>query len=786
MGTLLRNSAYHELRDWLPRGGMFRKKRFFQLRGVMLIQKEREDESAQAELRLCIFNCAIVERKSKMQIEIKDYKFTLFFADLYTFDRWSNALQQAASRRLKDYYVQDRKVDAGASATVYRGFTRTEKETEVVAIKCIDKSHCTPHEVEQLEREAAIVMIANHPDLIATYDIFETLESVYLVMEYMEAGTLADILERHGTFSEDEVRELMRPLLRAIVFLHSVGVVHRDIKPENVLCQSDTRPFGPKLSDFGLGGILPPELLSLDDEDVAYFTETLGSWYYISPEQCRKEKYGLKVDVWALGVTMYQLLTGRQPFEGHGVPDVIRAILEGNQDMDAEPWPSISEGAKDLVQKMLTIDSSYRCSAEDALRHPWIQATEEDLVALEEFGSNSRASLDMAMYLISASSSARNGRQRRSIQHARESVERDEMERDEAEGKAREVAAEEKRKEEWKTAALRSITNTLAGEKSPYKLGGALSPPDTSSTRSPRFVVPDSRGATRGRAQPIGVLLSREGSAGNRAKIPAFSKRSSSNKEPGISLSIAELGGLKKWGPTKAAAGGLATEPITYQPPLIVPEYDEEDDGHAKDAHTPNRRHGLCLSDPPRLTSSDASLLAATQAPASESRVNALLSAGRMVPNSPLSSSPVVHAGSTRTAKPLSPNRPQPEPKLLKMGSTSDAVSLAVLKHDRTISDRVRDVAAARTLLLDETETEEDPNADSDPDHIDKMDTRRDRIALDMRRGLEDEQDSMVSRGMRRSISMPSVEQARSVEAHEHARGSPFRLATKTKLFRRR
>eukprot|EP00186_Timspurckia_oligopyrenoides_P000433 CAMPEP_0182442264 /NCGR_PEP_ID=MMETSP1172-20130603/1199_1 /TAXON_ID=708627 /ORGANISM="Timspurckia oligopyrenoides, Strain CCMP3278" /LENGTH=685 /DNA_ID=CAMNT_0024637025 /DNA_START=161 /DNA_END=2221 /DNA_ORIENTATION=- len=416
MSTLLRNSEYYDLADWLPRGGMLRKKKFYQLRGVILVQKDSEDEDAEEIMRLCLFNVSIIGKRNKLSIEMRELKQNLYFEDIYTFEKWLQALQCAASRRISDFYLLNDKIGAGATATVFRATDR--HLGEVVAVKVISRSERSAREIRQIEIESTIVMIANHPCIVATYDIFETDDTLYLVMEHMPGGTLESRLLEQHFFAEHEVREILRPLLCAVAFLHANGVVHRDIKPENVLCANQDWPPRPKLADFGLGGIIPAELLTLEDDDLDYyFSEIMGSWYYLSPEQSRREKYGLKVDVWALGVTMYRLISGEYPFDGETVTDVIHAVQEGCVRFAHPRFAVLSNSAMDLLSKMLEPNASHRISAEDALRHEWVEASERDLIMFRN--ESNRASMDLAMSLLSMKPKEK-FKQRRSIQMARD------------------------------------------------------------------------------------------------------------------------------------------------------------------------------------------------------------------------------------------------------------------------------------------------------------------------------------------------------------------------------
>ncbi|ONM33881.1 CPK21 [Zea mays] len=138
--------------------------------------------------------------------------------------------------------------------------------------------------------------------------------------------------------------------------------MHRDLKPENFLFASTPEDAPLKATDFGLSVFYKP-----GDK----FSDVVGSPYYVAPEVLQK-CYGPESDVWSAGVILYILLCGVPPFWAESEAGIFRQILRGKLDLESEPWPSISDSAKDLVRKMLIRDPTKRFTAHEVLCHPWI------------------------------------------------------------------------------------------------------------------------------------------------------------------------------------------------------------------------------------------------------------------------------------------------------------------------------------------------------------------------------------------------------------------------------
>ncbi|XP_058102396.1 calcium-dependent protein kinase 8-like [Magnolia sinica] len=251
------------------------------------------------------------------------------------------------------------------------GITRqcTDIETgETLACKSISKEKLrTAVDIEDVRREVEIMRhLPEHPNIVRLKDTYEDKEAVHLVMEVCEGGELFDRIVARGHYTERAAAVIVRTVVEVVQLCHKHGVMHRDLKPENFLFadKSETSPL--KTIDFGLSMFFKPG---------ERFSEIVGSPYYMAPEILRRN-YGPEIDVWSAGVILYILLCGVPPFWAESEEEIAQAIVESDQsdiDFEREPWPKISENAKDLVKSMLDPNPYSRLTAQEVLEHPWMQ-----------------------------------------------------------------------------------------------------------------------------------------------------------------------------------------------------------------------------------------------------------------------------------------------------------------------------------------------------------------------------------------------------------------------------
>lgn len=265
---------------------------------------------------------------------------------------------------LQDVYRVGAKLGDGAFGSVHKITHRQTKE--IRAVKVIRKANLrAAHERDMFFNEVAVLRSIDHPNVLKLHEFFQDDRSYYLITEFCEGGELFDRIIDEGSFSEGQAAEYIRQVLSLVAYCHERGIVHRDLKPENFLLDSKARDANLKVIDFGTAKVI---------ERGQVMTERYGTPYYIAPEVAKASpRYNEKCDVWSAGVNLYILLCGYPPFSGDSDEKIMRKVLLGRYSYPAEEWANISEGAKDLITKMLTYEPEARITARQALDHPWIR-----------------------------------------------------------------------------------------------------------------------------------------------------------------------------------------------------------------------------------------------------------------------------------------------------------------------------------------------------------------------------------------------------------------------------
>jgi serine/threonine protein kinase len=208
-------------------------------------------------------------------------------------------------------------------------------------------------------------------------------------MELVTGGELFNRIVELGAYTEEMAVKVVRSLLDAVAYLHSLNIAHRDLKPTNLLLKSVDDDSDVKIADFGLSKILGENAL---------MQTACGTPIYVAPEVLSGEAYEREVDLWSIGVIMYILLCGFPPFfnDGTDVGMLFDQIMTGTFEFPDPYWTNISDDAKNLIKQFLTVDPAKRPTAEEALKHPWIagggSAAKLDVKAkLKEFNSRRKA-----------------------------------------------------------------------------------------------------------------------------------------------------------------------------------------------------------------------------------------------------------------------------------------------------------------------------------------------------------------------------------------------------------
>ncbi|KAJ8640904.1 hypothetical protein MRB53_017598 [Persea americana] len=272
-------------------------------------------------------------------------------------------LKEATGTDIGANYELGRELGRGEFGITY---LCTDKSTgDVFACKSISKKKLrTAIDIEDVRREVEIMgHMPNHPNIVSLKETYEDDNAVHLVMELCEGGELFDRIVARGHYTERAAAAVTRTIVEVVQACHKHGVMHRDLKPENFLFANKKESAPLKAIDFGLSVFFKPG---------ERFTEIVGSPYYMAPEVL-KRNYGPEIDVWSAGVILYILLCGVPPFWAETEQGVAQAIIRSVLDFRRDPWPRVSENAKDLVKRMLDPDPKRRLTAQEVLDHPWVQ-----------------------------------------------------------------------------------------------------------------------------------------------------------------------------------------------------------------------------------------------------------------------------------------------------------------------------------------------------------------------------------------------------------------------------
>ncbi|KAH0759754.1 hypothetical protein KY290_023247 [Solanum tuberosum] len=275
----------------------------------------------------------------------------------------TDSVLQKKTGNLKEFFSIGKKLGQGQFGTTFKCVEKgTGKE---YACKSIAKRKLlTDDDVEDVRREIQIMHhLAGHPNVISIKGAYEDAVAVHVVMERCAGGELFDRIIQRGHYTERKAAELTRTIFGVVEACHSLSVMHRDLKPENFLFVDQKEDSLLKTIDFGLSVFFKPG---------ERFTDVVGSPYYVAPEVLKK-RYGPEADVWSAGVIVYILLSGVPPFWAENEQGIFEQVLHGDLDFSSDPWPSISEDAKDLVRGMLVRDPRKRLTAHEVLCHRWVQ-----------------------------------------------------------------------------------------------------------------------------------------------------------------------------------------------------------------------------------------------------------------------------------------------------------------------------------------------------------------------------------------------------------------------------
>ena len=246
-----------------------------------------------------------------------------------------------AGRCVGSSYILLRPIGQGATGTVWRGVETGSNEP--VAVKLLHESLLRqPKLVTRFVQERTILLMLRHRNVVRVRDLFSVGESLGLVMDLVTGGSLRDHLREHGTVPAAEAARLAAQLAAALAEAHDLGVVHRDLKPDNVLLQTENGRLETRLTDFGIARVLNMPAITTPNAVV-------GTPHYMAPEAFHGAAASPAADVYALGILLYELVTGRPPYDSETVHGLMQRHLQG----DPERRPGIPDELWSVIMSCL-------------------------------------------------------------------------------------------------------------------------------------------------------------------------------------------------------------------------------------------------------------------------------------------------------------------------------------------------------------------------------------------------------------------------------------------------
>ncbi|MGH2554978.1 MAG: protein kinase domain-containing protein [Actinomycetota bacterium] len=263
----------------------------------------------------------------------------------------------APNRRLAGRYVLEELIDTGGMASVWRA--RDEVLARIVAVKILREDLAVdPDFTKRFQREAVAAARLTHPNIVSVYDTGVDQGLSYIIMEYSEGQNVREILDQRGSMEPEQAAAVAVPVLSALAYAHANGVVHRDVKPANILVGDDGRV---RVTDFGIAKA------AFAGTDLTTTGKALGTVRYLSPEQVRGAEVDARSDLYSVGTVLYELLTGRVPFQAES--DMAIALMRLNQD----PMPprafrgGIPRGIEAVVLRAMARDPEDRFQSAESM-----------------------------------------------------------------------------------------------------------------------------------------------------------------------------------------------------------------------------------------------------------------------------------------------------------------------------------------------------------------------------------------------------------------------------------
>ncbi len=260
-------------------------------------------------------------------------------------------MDKYTGKRLDGRYEIHELLGVGGMAVVYRAYDTIDDR--MVAIKILkDEFSGNSDFLRRFRNESKAIAVLSHPNIVKVYDVSFGDRIQYIVMEYVDGITLKQYLDQHKETAVPwkEALHFTTQILWALQHAHEKGIVHRDIKPQNIMLLQDGTI---KVMDFGIARFARSETRTMTDK-------AIGSVHYIAPEQARGDVTDERADIYSVGVMLYEMLTGRLPFEADNAVSVAIMQLQANPTLPRDINPDIPEGLQEITMKAMQKAPSQR------------------------------------------------------------------------------------------------------------------------------------------------------------------------------------------------------------------------------------------------------------------------------------------------------------------------------------------------------------------------------------------------------------------------------------------
>ncbi|XP_029354887.1 serine/threonine-protein kinase ULK3 isoform X3 [Echeneis naucrates] len=261
-----------------------------------------------------------------------------------------------APPKLADFILTER-LGSGTYATVYKAY-RKGSNREVVAVKVVGKKTLNKASTENLLTEIEILKTVRHPHIVHLKDFQWDAENIYLIMEWCSGGDLSRFIRSRRILPEKVAQRFLQQIACALQFLNERNISHLDLKPQNILLSGSDL----KLADFGFAQYMSP----WDEQSVLR-----GSPLYMAPEMVCRRQYDSRVDLWSVGVILYEALFGRAPFASRSYAELEEKI-RSSQPIELPPGARVTKNCRDLLLRLLERNPDARITFAEFFTHPFV------------------------------------------------------------------------------------------------------------------------------------------------------------------------------------------------------------------------------------------------------------------------------------------------------------------------------------------------------------------------------------------------------------------------------